>query len=100
MRKALCFLALFLFFPASAFAQESGNRTYGTPRRKPQISSGVLTGSTDGKGQVYFVEASVLLNMKADAYVAVFGLVQDGFVRRQVKAQLAGQVMVEQDPHQ
>ena len=80
--------------PVVAPAQEAGNRAYGTQRRRPQTSSGVLTGSTDGKAQVYFVEANVLMNMKADTYVAVFGLVQDGATSAEsngkVNTQVAG----------
>ena len=77
MKKILWLFVLILLCPIFAFAQEAGNRSYGTQRRKPQTNSGVLTGSTDGKAQVYFVEANVLMNMKADGYVAVFGLVQE-----------------------
>jgi uncharacterized protein YggE len=80
--------------PVVAPAQEAGNRAYGTQRRKPQTNSGVLTGSTDGKAQVYFVEANVLMNMKADTYVAVFGLVQEAATSAEsngkINAQVAG----------
>ncbi|MDQ3179965.1 MAG: hypothetical protein M3Q33_05530, partial [Acidobacteriota bacterium] len=72
MRRIFWLMIFVLFCPIFVFAQESGNRNYGTQRRKPQTNSGVLTGiSTNGK-EVYFVEANVLMNMKADAYVAVF----------------------------
>ncbi|MCY7347116.1 MAG: SIMPL domain-containing protein [Pyrinomonadaceae bacterium] len=57
-------------------AQESGNRNYGTQKRKPVASSGALVGASSGK-DVYFIEANVTMNMKADAYVAVFGLSQE-----------------------
>jgi uncharacterized protein YggE len=77
MRKISWVIALILFSSSFVVAQESGNRAYGTPRRKPQVNSGVLTAVPDGKAQVYFVEANVLVNMKADAYVAVFGVVQE-----------------------
>jgi uncharacterized protein YggE len=71
---ALLLISLTIF----ASAQEAGNRTYGTQRRAPMPSSGVLTATIDGKNQVYYVEANVLANMKPDAFVAVFGLVQEG----------------------
>jgi len=77
MNNKFVLIALVLFSSSAIIAQESGNRAYGTPRRKPVISSGVLTAVPDGKTQVYFVEANVLLNMKADAYIAVFGVVQE-----------------------
>lgn len=76
MRKILFLIVLVSFCLTFAFAQESGNRTYGTQRRKPPTNSGVLTASVNNR-EVYFVEANVLVNMKADAYVAVFGLVQE-----------------------
>jgi uncharacterized protein YggE len=76
-RQMLLCVALILFSSSFLIGQEAGNRTYGTPRRKPQVNSGVLTAGSDGKTPVYFVEANVLVNMKADAYVAVFGVVQE-----------------------
>jgi uncharacterized protein YggE len=57
--------------------QEAGNRTYGTTRRKPAVNTGVLTATFDGKSQIYFVEANVLMNVKADAFVAVFAVVAE-----------------------
>ncbi len=77
MIKISWLIALILFSSSFLVAQEAGNRAYGTQRRKPQLNSGVLTANQDGKSQVYFVEANVLMNMKADAYVAVFGVVQE-----------------------
>src|SRR3982750_2885895 len=78
MKRISLSIALMLFISTLAFAQESGNRAYATPRRKPLVDSGVLTAVPDGRTQVYFVEANVLANMKADAYTAVFGVVQEG----------------------
>ncbi|HSU25569.1 MAG TPA: SIMPL domain-containing protein [Pyrinomonadaceae bacterium] len=77
MKKISLSIALVLFIPIAAIAQESGNRAYATPRRKPLVNSGVLTALPDGKSPVYYVEANVLLNLKADAYTAVFGVVQE-----------------------
>jgi uncharacterized protein YggE len=94
MRITLWLFVLVSFCAISASAQEAGNRAYGTQRRKPQTNSGVLTGSADGKAQVYFVEANVLMNMKADTFVAVFGLVQEGATsvesNSKVNTQVAG----------
>lgn len=77
MKKLSFLIGLVLICSGFVLAQESGNRTYGTQRRKPQVNSGALTGGVLNK-DVYFVEANVAMNMKADAYVAVFGLVQGG----------------------
>ena len=58
------------------FAQESGNRIYGNrgyynqQRRQPLTNSGTLY----GHGYGYSIEASVLTNLKPDAFVAVFGI--------------------------
>lgn len=86
MNNKFVLIALVLFSSTVIIAQESGNRAYGTPRRKPVISSGVLTAVPDGKTQVYFVEANVLLNMKADAYIAVFGVIQEGMTSAESNA--------------
>ncbi len=69
---------IFLILIGACFirAQESGNRNYNQQRRKPLVNSGVLTGNSNGK-DVYFVEANVAINVKADAYVTVFGLSQE-----------------------
>ena len=77
MNKIIVFVIVLLLATTFVIAQEAGNRTYGTQRRLPLPSSGVLTGTVDGKSQVYFVEANVLANMRPDAFVAVFGLVQE-----------------------
>ena len=74
--KKAFFILILLFFVNTILAQESGNRTYGTQRRKPQTNSGVLTANVNGK-DLYFVEANVAMNVKADAYVVVFGVVQE-----------------------
>lgn len=60
-------------------AQEAGSSVYGTAGRprKPQPSSGELVGVAV-QGQAQFIEANVLMNVQPDAYVAVFGYVQEG----------------------
>lgn len=77
LSKILLLSILLLVSIAFAFGQEAGNRSYGSQKRSPLPSSGVLTASVDGKS-VYYVEANVLANIKPDAFVAVFGLVQEG----------------------
>lgn len=76
MKKLFLLLGLLFFVNLIAFAQESGNRNYNSQRRKPTINSGVIVGTSNGK-EVYYVESSVAINVKADAYVAVFGLSQE-----------------------
>ncbi len=76
MRKIFLIFSLLFFANSIGFAQESGNRNYNQQRRKPTQNSGVLTVNINGK-DYYFVEANVAMNVKADAYVAVFGLSQE-----------------------
>jgi uncharacterized protein YggE len=78
MRSLSILISLVILLPVVVVCQEAGNRAYGTARRKPMINSGVLTATgPDGKSAVYFVEANVLMNIKPDAFVAVFGVVQE-----------------------
>ena len=91
-----------LFFPIvlllcvnPVLAQESGNRIYGNRgyynqnRRQPQTNSGTLY----IQGQGYAIEASVLTNLKPDAFVAVFGFsaeaAQSAASNEKVNAQLS-----------
>lgn len=77
MRKAFLTLGLLFSIAFTALGQDSGNRNYGSQRRKPQINSGILVVNNTGKDS-YFIEANILVNVKADSYVAVFGLAQSG----------------------
>jgi uncharacterized protein YggE len=66
-------LLVSLCFATIVCAQESGNRIYGNngyyqQRRQPQTNTGNLTSSGWG------IEASVLTNLKPDAFVVVFGV--------------------------
>ena len=76
MKKFGLICGLILFVGSICFAQESGNRNYNAQRRKPTTNSGDLIASSNGK-DLYFVEASVAMNVRADTYVAVFGLSQE-----------------------
>lgn len=91
MKKFGLILILLFFVNSIALAQESGNRNYGTQKRKPLESSGVLTNSVNGK-EVYFIEANVLMNVKPDNFVAVFGIVQEGANAAESNAKLDAQV--------
>ncbi len=77
MKKISSLIILILLGAGFAQAQESGNRNYNAARRKPSVNSGVLVTNVNGRDN-YFIEANVAMNMKADAYVAVFGLSQEG----------------------
>lgn len=74
MKRGL-FLLVSLLAAVSVCAQESGNRIYGNngyyqQRRAPQANTGSLGEPNRG----YAIEASVLINLKPDAFVVVFGL--------------------------
>jgi uncharacterized protein YggE len=61
-------------------AQEGGNSIYGAPKAR---STGPVTGDLfasepEGSVPVSFIEANVLMNVKADQYQAVFALAQEG----------------------
>lgn len=73
MKKIFLIVLMIFAFSLSAVAQESGNRAYGQQQRQPQKNAGVLV---DSRGIA--IEANILFNAKADAYVAVFGVAQEG----------------------
>src|SRR5215218_5828059 len=93
MKKLTLASILMISFSMFGSAQEAGNRSYGTQKRVPLANTGVLTGVVEGK-PVYFVETNVLANLKPDAFVAVFGLVQEGVTssesNEKINAQLTG----------
>jgi len=75
MRKSF-FLLVSLLVAVTVSGQESGNRIYGNngyyqqQRRTLQTNSGTLGSHDHG----YAIEASVLTNLKPDAFVVVFGI--------------------------
>ena len=82
MKRVLLLIALsscVLSYGNAVFAQEVGNRIYGNrgyynqQRRQPQTNTGNLNPHQNG----WAIEASVLTNLKADAFVAVFGINQE-----------------------
>lgn len=80
MKKAFLILGLLFFVNVISFAQESGNRIYGNrgyynQNHQPTTNSGNLTTSSS---RSYAIESSVLLNIKPDSFVVVFGLAQTG----------------------
>ncbi len=83
MRKAsLLIFGLLFFVNLNVIAQESGNRVYGNQgyynqqKHAPFTGTGSLINGTDKK--YYSAEASVLINMKPDSFVVVFGIQQEG----------------------
>jgi uncharacterized protein YggE len=77
MRKIYLVLGLVVLFNLLCIAQERTNAsTYGNQPSKPTFSTGNLgsTENTKDVTDVYFLEASILMNLKADEYVASFGV--------------------------
>jgi len=80
--KKTCFLVfIFMVCAVDGLAQESGNVAYGG-NKKPK-NSGVALGnlySLETKDTVAstYLEANIIINAKADEYVAVFGVSQEG----------------------
>jgi uncharacterized protein YggE len=80
MKKAFFVISLLVFVNLNLFAQESGNRIYGNnnyyqqQRRQPPTNTGNLAGTNSYGQSNYAIEASVLINLKPDAFVAVFGI--------------------------
>jgi len=80
MKTTLFLISIICACELAICAQEAGNSVYGGSRRR---SSGAITGNlfaTEPKDSVAasFVEANILMNVKADEYVAVFALAQEG----------------------
>lgn len=80
MKRALLAIGFLLSGSLASFAQEGGNRIYGNrgyynQNHQPQTNTGNLTTNSS---RSYAVESSVLLNIKPDSFVVVFGLAQTG----------------------
>jgi uncharacterized protein YggE len=79
MKKALMVFCLLFFVNLISLAQESGNRIYGNrgyynnQPHNPSINTGILPTNSSGG---YGLESSVLINLKPDSFVVVFGLAQ------------------------
>ncbi|MEW6126269.1 MAG: SIMPL domain-containing protein [Acidobacteriota bacterium] len=81
MKKFLLAFSMLLVFNFASLAQESGNRVYGNNQRQretvPQLGNLYSTEAKDAAGSP-FIEAYVLLNLKPDEFIAVFGIAQEG----------------------
>lgn len=78
MKKALLMLGLLFFVNSICFAQVAGNQIYGNQNynkelRQPEDGNGNLKSNENREYQTFSIESSVLLNVKPDAYIAVFG---------------------------
>lgn len=81
MKKSVLILVLLFFVNSICLAQEAGNRIYGnrgfnSSSSEPTTNTGNL-GSSYPDNPKYSIEASVLINVKAEIYVAVFGVQQE-----------------------
>ena len=93
MNKAFLLL-LVLTVARTGWSQAAGNTVYGGARSR---TSGVTTGnlsSVDPKdsSQNYFIEANVLINVRADEYVAIFALAQEAPTLPDANAKIGTQV--------
>ncbi len=95
--KKVFFIIVFLFFVNSfLFAQQSGNRIYGnrgfnTTIKKLSNNKGNLVGEYPDNLK-YSIEASVLVNLKPDEFVAVFGVQQEAKTAQQSNTKVNGQI--------
>lgn len=81
MKKAFLVLGVLFFVNLVTFAQERANATtYGSGETKFTLATGDLASieTTKDVTEIYFLEATVLMNIKADQYVASFGIQGDG----------------------
>lgn len=80
-------LLVLLSFAATITAQEAGNAIYNPQQQRRPIvrSSGVLTGSEGTKdiAYSYYLEANILMNVKADEYIVSFGVAQTGLTAQE-----------------
>ncbi len=104
--KKTCFLLIFLLVcAAGAFAQERlnsvyqerGNAAYGDNSNKKPKNSGVALGnlySVEPKDSVVstYLEANTIINAKADEYVAIFGLSQEGLTLADCNTRVDSQI--------
>ncbi|MCB1023850.1 MAG: SIMPL domain-containing protein, partial [Acidobacteria bacterium] len=89
MKKlGLLITLLFALFTA-ALAQRSGNQVYNTQPKPNQANNGVLDSGNENQ---YSIEASVLINVKADSYVAVFGVQEESTTPEQNNTKLTSQI--------
>lgn len=89
MKKAFSLLVLLFFVNSICFAQVAGNQVYGNQdssdrTRKPDTN----TGNLRNHDSLYSIESSVLLNLKPDTFVVVFGFDRLGSTSENSNAQI------------
>lgn len=90
MKKAVLVFSLLFFVNSICLAQVAGNQVYANQnnsnrQREPNINNGNLQANGS---RYYSIETSVLLNVKPDAYVAVFGFDRLGSTSENSNAQV------------
>ncbi len=78
MKKAFLMFCLLFFVNSICFAQVAGNQIYSNQNydknlRQTETGNGNLKTNESPDYQTYSIESSVLLNVKPDSYIAVFG---------------------------
>ncbi len=94
MRTLCLLLSTLLLTPFVLRAQHAGNLVYGPPRAPTPgpVTGELFASEPKGSTPVSFIEASVLLNLKADAYQAIFAIVQEGPTLAEANEKLAAQI--------
>ena len=81
MKKVFLGLVVLVFVNLVSFAQESSNAsTYGKTEPRITLATGDLASLETSKDvtEVFFLESTVLMNVKADEYIASFGIQGEG----------------------
>ena len=91
MKKLLLSIIFVVACGIQTFAQVSGNITYSETKPKPKPGN-VATGTMFADDGTVFIDAYVLMNIKADEHVAVFGASQEGRTIHECNQKLTTQV--------
>ncbi|MEZ5345308.1 MAG: SIMPL domain-containing protein [Pyrinomonadaceae bacterium] len=89
MRKFVLTIGMLGSLFSAAVAQRSGNQVYNPPQSQTKTNTGVLDSGNENQ---YSIEASVLINAKADSYVAVFGVQEENQTPEQNNTKLTAQI--------
>ena len=81
--KILCATLILMSLPGFCLAQAGGNVGYsqsGGPRaeQNERLKRALTREEMPPNGKSMFLDASVLMNVQAEEYVAIFGLMQEG----------------------
>ncbi len=89
MKKLVLIIGILTLLVSAAFAQQSGNQVYNSQPKQVKTNSGVLD---SGNEHQYSIEASVLINVKAESYVAVFGVQEENSTPEQNNTKLTARL--------